>query len=302
VLQDCRFLPCLCMMCAVCTMRCAPLACRVQQLPFVCLQRISTSTSRQHLQLPMCHLRLAALQEYSAVYVASQRLEQLLELMANDGDTRPLVVTSRDRLDIVMGLLASQVRTTSFCLLPALGMCLMAGSRAVGAETGVLTQQRSLDRVFPRTWREHLHKCKDAPHSCRNATKACSTVLRRQRMVLGKCRVSLRTCRNALCTCRIPCAQAFPLCKTAGMACAHATQSAHLQDSPCTSSPILCACRNALRTCRKATRSCMTFCTLHRPCSAVRPDQAALCCSLVPCAGFRGRPQHRLHLADACRA
>lgn len=49
------------------------------------------------------------LQEYSAVYVGSQGLEQLLELMANDGDTRPLVVTSRDRLDIVMGLLASQV-------------------------------------------------------------------------------------------------------------------------------------------------------------------------------------------------
>eukprot|EP00878_Enallax_costatus_P009319 GHUV01009739.1.p1 GENE.GHUV01009739.1~~GHUV01009739.1.p1 ORF type:complete len:586 (+),score=159.89 GHUV01009739.1:322-2079(+) len=48
-------------------------------------------------------------QEYSAVYVASQRLEELLELMANDGDTRPLVITSRDRLDIVLGLLASQV-------------------------------------------------------------------------------------------------------------------------------------------------------------------------------------------------
>lgn len=43
------------------------------------------------------------------MYVASQRLEELLELLANDGDTRPLVVTSRDRLDIVMGLLASQV-------------------------------------------------------------------------------------------------------------------------------------------------------------------------------------------------
>lgn len=43
------------------------------------------------------------------MYVASQRLDQLLELMANDGDTRPMVVTSRDRLDIVMGLLASQV-------------------------------------------------------------------------------------------------------------------------------------------------------------------------------------------------
>ena len=60
----------------------------------------------KHMHVPVC----LTMQEYSAVYVASQRLEQLLELMANDGDTRPLVVTSRDRLDIVMGLLASQVR------------------------------------------------------------------------------------------------------------------------------------------------------------------------------------------------
>jgi hypothetical protein len=51
------------------------------------------------------------------VYVASQRLEQLLELMANDGDTRPMVVTSKDRLDIVMGLLASQVCAEAYCRL-----------------------------------------------------------------------------------------------------------------------------------------------------------------------------------------
>jgi hypothetical protein len=43
------------------------------------------------------------------VYVAAQRLEELLELLFNDGDTRPLVITSRDRLDILLGLLASQV-------------------------------------------------------------------------------------------------------------------------------------------------------------------------------------------------
>jgi hypothetical protein len=59
--------------------------------------------------LPLC-CAFCTPQEYSAVYVASQRLEELLELMTTDGDTRPLVVTSRDRLDIVMGLLASQVR------------------------------------------------------------------------------------------------------------------------------------------------------------------------------------------------
>lgn len=65
----------------------------------------------------------AVLQEYSAVYVASQGLEQLLELMANDGDTRPLVVTSRDRLDIVMGLLASQVRIFSLACTCAHSCC-----------------------------------------------------------------------------------------------------------------------------------------------------------------------------------
>lgn len=53
------------------------------------------------------------------MYVASQRLEQLLELLSNDGDTRPLVVTSRDRLDIVLGLLASQV---------GLGLCEKGGA------------------------------------------------------------------------------------------------------------------------------------------------------------------------------
>lgn len=57
-------------------------------------------------------LLLLVLQEYTAVYVASQRLEELLEMLSNDGDTRPLVITSRDRLDILMGLLASQVGGT----------------------------------------------------------------------------------------------------------------------------------------------------------------------------------------------
>lgn len=63
----------------------------------------------QNTAISTVRCRSCCSQEYSAVYVASQGLEQLLELMANDGDTRPLVVTSRDRLDIVMGLLASQV-------------------------------------------------------------------------------------------------------------------------------------------------------------------------------------------------
>jgi hypothetical protein len=73
------------------------------------------------------------------VYVASQRLEELLELMATDGDTRPLVVTSRDRLDIVMGLLASQVgaaglvsRLCSHMHICTLCMCEGRGAAEVG--------------------------------------------------------------------------------------------------------------------------------------------------------------------------
>jgi hypothetical protein len=79
----------------------------------------------------MSLLLCGVLQEYSAVYVASQRLEQLLELMANDGDTRPLVVTSRDRLDIVMGLLASQVCTTSLCLRYCSGQVFDGGQQGI---------------------------------------------------------------------------------------------------------------------------------------------------------------------------
>ena len=43
------------------------------------------------------------------VQVASHKLEELLEILATDGTARPLVLTSVDRLDLVLGLLASQV-------------------------------------------------------------------------------------------------------------------------------------------------------------------------------------------------
>lgn len=82
-------------------------------------------------------------QEYSAVYVGSQGLEQLLELMANDGDTRPLVVTSRDRLDIVMGLLASQVSVAGpnvACILLTHAGPRLAGVSEKGYSETILTR------------------------------------------------------------------------------------------------------------------------------------------------------------------
>jgi len=48
-------------------------------------------------------------QVFDTVQVATHKLEELLEILATDGTARPLVLTSVDRLDLVLGLLASQV-------------------------------------------------------------------------------------------------------------------------------------------------------------------------------------------------
>ncbi len=49
-------------------------------------------------------------QEFDEVIVGSQRVEELLEVLEErGGGRRPLVVTSMDRIDIVLGLLAAQV-------------------------------------------------------------------------------------------------------------------------------------------------------------------------------------------------
>ncbi|KAG2450893.1 hypothetical protein HYH02_004725 [Chlamydomonas schloesseri] len=47
--------------------------------------------------------------EFDEVVVGSQRLEELLEILTERPTGRPLVVTSADRLDIVLGLLAAQL-------------------------------------------------------------------------------------------------------------------------------------------------------------------------------------------------
>ncbi|KXZ42484.1 hypothetical protein GPECTOR_142g705 [Gonium pectorale] len=47
--------------------------------------------------------------EFDDVVVGSQRLEELLEILGERPGGRPLVVTSADRLDIVLGLLAAQL-------------------------------------------------------------------------------------------------------------------------------------------------------------------------------------------------
>ncbi|GBF96450.1 ferredoxin-dependent glutamate synthase [Raphidocelis subcapitata] len=48
-------------------------------------------------------------EEYSYVIPAAQRLADLLDILRNDGLMRPLIVTTVDRLDLVMGLMGAQV-------------------------------------------------------------------------------------------------------------------------------------------------------------------------------------------------
>lgn len=47
--------------------------------------------------------------EYSYVIAGAQRLANLLDVLRNDGMARPLVVTTVDRLDVVLGLLGAQM-------------------------------------------------------------------------------------------------------------------------------------------------------------------------------------------------
>mmetsp|Transcript_620 Transcript_620/g.1655 ORF Transcript_620/g.1655 Transcript_620/m.1655 type:complete len:832 (-) Transcript_620:1455-3950(-) len=47
--------------------------------------------------------------DYDEIITASQRVEELLEMLDANPNSRPLIVTSQDRLDIVLGLLAAQL-------------------------------------------------------------------------------------------------------------------------------------------------------------------------------------------------
>jgi len=72
--------------------------------------------------------------EFNAVVVASQRLEELLEaLEAMPPGRRPLVVTTADRLDLVLGLLAAHV---SACSPPIAGIVLCPTSTGLEVEGG----------------------------------------------------------------------------------------------------------------------------------------------------------------------
>uniref|UniRef100_A0A7R9VBV4 Phosphate acetyltransferase n=3 Tax=Chlamydomonas euryale TaxID=1486919 RepID=A0A7R9VBV4_9CHLO len=64
--------------------------------------------------------------ECSNIIVASQRLEELLEQLEEAQDALPLIVTSMDRLDIVLGLLAAQLSVKG----PAIGGILLTRAGA----------------------------------------------------------------------------------------------------------------------------------------------------------------------------
>jgi len=47
--------------------------------------------------------------DFTEIVVASQRIEELLELLDEDPESHPLIVSSQDRLDVVLALLAAQL-------------------------------------------------------------------------------------------------------------------------------------------------------------------------------------------------
>ncbi|KXZ55429.1 hypothetical protein GPECTOR_3g8 [Gonium pectorale] len=80
--------------------------------------------------------------EFNDVVIACQRLEELLEILAERPSGRPLVITSADRLDIVLGLLAAQLSITG----PSVAGILLtqAGSQRSGRNYA----RDTIDRIF----------------------------------------------------------------------------------------------------------------------------------------------------------
>ncbi|KAG2432638.1 hypothetical protein HXX76_008978 [Chlamydomonas incerta] len=90
--------------------------------------------------------------EFDDIVVASQRLEELLEILAERPMGRPLVVTSADRLDIVLGLLAAQLSVSG----PGVAGILL--TQAGSARSGRNYARDTIDRIFAGLSSSGLYK------------------------------------------------------------------------------------------------------------------------------------------------
>ncbi|KXZ55418.1 hypothetical protein GPECTOR_3g7 [Gonium pectorale] len=95
--------------------------------------------------------------EFNDVVIACQRLEELLEILAERPSGRPLVITSADRLDIVLGLLAAQLSVTG----PSVAGILLtqAGSQRSGRNYA----RDTIDRIFTGLMGSGLYKGSPLP-------------------------------------------------------------------------------------------------------------------------------------------
>ncbi|GLC50353.1 hypothetical protein PLESTB_000369800 [Pleodorina starrii] len=92
--------------------------------------------------------------EFDDVVVASQRLEELLEVLEERPGGRPLVVTSADRLDIVLGLLAAQLSVQGPGVAVAGVLLTQAGSQRAGRRYARAT----VDSIFGGLERSGLYR------------------------------------------------------------------------------------------------------------------------------------------------
>ncbi|KAG2499811.1 hypothetical protein HYH03_002105 [Edaphochlamys debaryana] len=90
--------------------------------------------------------------EFDDIIVACQRLEELLEILAERPAGRPLVVTSADRLDIVLGLLAAQLSVSG----PGVAGVLL--TQAGSSRTGRNYARDTIDRIFAGLMQSGLYK------------------------------------------------------------------------------------------------------------------------------------------------
>ncbi|GIL65714.1 hypothetical protein Vafri_19393 [Volvox africanus] len=90
--------------------------------------------------------------EFDDVVVGCQRLEELLEILGERPGGRPLVITSADRLDIVLGLLAAQLSVTG----PGVAGVLL--TQAGSSRSGRNYARDTIDRIFAGLVNSGLYK------------------------------------------------------------------------------------------------------------------------------------------------
>ncbi|EFJ50359.1 phosphate acetyltransferase [Volvox carteri f. nagariensis] len=114
--------------------------------------------------------------EFDDVVVGCQRLEELLEILGERPGGRPLVITSADRLDIVLGLLAAQLSVSG----PGVAGVLL--TQAGSSRSGRNYARDTIDRIFAGLVNSGLYKGSLLPRLFEQYVDANAVVAELQRI------------------------------------------------------------------------------------------------------------------------